>query len=111
VTANRKGACSDGMHYLPAIGDWCEHESLAVTTGEVGAMIRSVPDNVPRARGGRFALVAVLVALAAMILMVWSPPAARAATNGVANPSFETAGSSAADAVNWTEGINHARSS
>jgi len=31
--------------------------------------------------------------------------------NRVLNPGFETAGSSAADAANWTEGANHARSS
>jgi hypothetical protein len=77
-------------------------------------MIRSVPEKIwgtrPH-RAGRLALTAALVASAAMILVVWSPPAARAATNGVANPSFETAGASAADALNWTEGINHARSS
>ncbi|MFL6162167.1 MAG: hypothetical protein ACJ74U_08060, partial [Jatrophihabitantaceae bacterium] len=64
----------------------------------------------PRRNRG-FALAAALVASVAMILIVWSPPAARAAANGVANPSFETAGASAADALNWTEGINHARSS
>src|SRR3954454_11417544 len=77
-------------------------------------MIRSVPEKTLSSRlhlNGRFALVAALVGLAAMILIGWSPPAARAATNGVANPSFETAGASAADAANWTEGINHARSS
>ncbi len=77
-------------------------------------MIRSVPGKIwgirPR-RSGRLALAAVLVSLAAMILAVWSPPAARAATNAVANPSFETAGSSSADAISWTEGINHTRSS
>ena len=56
-------------------------------------------------------MAAALVASAAMILIAWSPPVARAATNGVANPSFETAGVSATDAVSWTEGINHARSS
>src|SRR5436305_1755389 len=77
-------------------------------------MIRSVPENIVGSRlrlNRRFALAAALVGLAAMILIVWSPPAARAATNGVANPSFETAGVSAADAVSWTEGINHVRSS
>jgi hypothetical protein len=31
--------------------------------------------------------------------------------NLVLNPSFETAGSSAADAANWTEGANHVRAS
>jgi hypothetical protein len=34
-----------------------------------------------------------------------------AATNLVLNPGFETAGSSAADAANWTEGANHTRAS
>ncbi len=32
-------------------------------------------------------------------------------TNLVSNPSFEAAGSTAADAANWTEGTNHARAS
>ncbi|MBN2119257.1 MAG: hypothetical protein JW730_21985 [Anaerolineales bacterium] len=31
--------------------------------------------------------------------------------NLVLNPSFETAGSNAADAANWTEGLNHTRAS
>ena len=77
-------------------------------------MIRSVPGKIVAARRhrpGRFALAAAVVASAAMILVGWSPPAARAATNGVANPSFETAGSGAADALNWTEGTSHVRSS
>ncbi|HEY0699717.1 MAG TPA: hypothetical protein VGD43_18120, partial [Micromonospora sp.] len=52
-----------------------------------------------------------LTAIAATVFTVWSPPpAARADGNGVANPSFETAGTSAADAANWTEGSSHTRS-
>ena len=47
-----------------------------------------------------------------MIVIVWSPPlVARADTNGVANPSFETAGAGVTDAASWTEGTSHTRSS
>ncbi len=73
-------------------------------------MIRSLPGT-RRRQHRRFALVAALLASAATILMAWSAPAARAATNNVVNPSFEIAGGSAADAVSWAEGVSHARSS
>jgi hypothetical protein len=77
-------------------------------------MIRSVRVNALASRihrNGGFALTAALVVFLATILIVWSPPpVAMADTNGVANPSFETAGTSASDAASWTEGTNHVRS-
>jgi len=38
----------------------------------------------------------------------WTPPPGG---NLILNPGFETAGSSAADAASWTEGLNHTRAS
>ena len=46
------------------------------------------------------------------LVVLFSPSgSARADTNLVLNPSFEAQGSSAADAADWTEGANHARTS
>src|SRR5512141_2224917 len=62
-------------------------------------------NNVPR--------IVCSIALACSSLAVLFSPSgvAPAGSNLVLNPGFETAGTSAADAANWTEGANHTRAS
>ena len=67
--------------------------------------LRKLRHNTPALTLG---LVVFMIAVATVFV---PSPAALAATNNILNPSFETAGANSADAANWTEGTNHARSS